>query len=163
MLLEVEELSIRYGRVHAVSGVSLAVGEGVVIGLFAAIAALVAGVVYLTWRWFFTLSPGTLWLGLPLLLAESWAITDEGRKVTFTLRPGLEFSDGSPLRAEDVADLSWQPAQSIASWEFSNPSPPLIAATAVDRTWSARSTPRTTVPAASAAVIAALISEVEAL
>ena len=40
-------------------------------------------------------------------LAESWAVTDEGRKVTFTLRPGLEFSDGSPLRAEDVVH-SWR-------------------------------------------------------
>ncbi len=40
-------------------------------------------------------------------LAESWTVTDEGRKVTFTLRPGLEFSDGSPLRAEDVVH-SWQ-------------------------------------------------------
>ena len=27
-------------------------------------------------------------------LAESWAVTDEGRTVTFTLRPGLKFSDG---------------------------------------------------------------------
>ena len=40
-------------------------------------------------------------------LAESWAVTDEGRKVTFTLRPGLEFSDGSPLRASDVVH-SWR-------------------------------------------------------
>ncbi len=40
-------------------------------------------------------------------LAESWTVTDEGRKVTFTLRPGLEFSDGSPLRASDVVH-SWQ-------------------------------------------------------
>ena len=39
-----------------------------------AIAALLAGAVYLTWRWFFTLSLSTLWLGLPLLLAESWAL-----------------------------------------------------------------------------------------
>jgi oligopeptide transport system substrate-binding protein len=40
-------------------------------------------------------------------LAESWAVTDEGRKVTFTLRPGLQFSDGSPLRASDVVH-SWR-------------------------------------------------------
>jgi oligopeptide transport system substrate-binding protein len=40
-------------------------------------------------------------------LAESWAVTDEGRKVTFTLRPDLEFSDGTPLRAEDVVH-SWR-------------------------------------------------------
>lgn len=40
-------------------------------------------------------------------LAESWSVTDEGRRVTFTLRPGLEFSDGSPLRASDVVH-SWR-------------------------------------------------------
>ncbi len=40
-------------------------------------------------------------------LAESWTVTDEGRKVTFTLRPGLEFSDGTPLLATDVVH-SWQ-------------------------------------------------------
>ena len=40
-------------------------------------------------------------------LAESWTVTDEGRKVTFTLRPDLEFSDGSPLRADDVIH-SWR-------------------------------------------------------
>jgi oligopeptide transport system substrate-binding protein len=40
-------------------------------------------------------------------LAESWTVTDDGRKVTFTLRPGLEFSDGTPLRAEDVVH-SWR-------------------------------------------------------
>ena len=40
-------------------------------------------------------------------LAESWAVADEGRKVTFTLRPDLEFSDGTPLRAEDVVH-SWR-------------------------------------------------------
>ncbi len=30
-------------------------------------------------------------------LAESWIVADDGRQVTFTLRPDLEFSDGSPL------------------------------------------------------------------
>ena len=36
MLLEVEELSIRYGRVHAVRGASLAVGEGEVVAVLGA-------------------------------------------------------------------------------------------------------------------------------
>jgi oligopeptide transport system substrate-binding protein len=40
-------------------------------------------------------------------LAESWTVTDGGTKVTFTLRPNLEFSDGSPLRADDVV-RSWR-------------------------------------------------------
>ena len=40
-------------------------------------------------------------------LAESWAIGDDGRTVTFTLREGLQFSDGSPLKADDVVH-SWR-------------------------------------------------------
>jgi ABC-type transport system substrate-binding protein len=36
-------------------------------------------------------------------LAESWKYNDEGTQVTFTLRPGLKFSDGTPLDAEAVA------------------------------------------------------------
>lgn len=36
-------------------------------------------------------------------LAESWAITEGGRAITFHLRAGLRFSDGSALTAEDVA------------------------------------------------------------
>ncbi len=39
-------------------------------------------------------------------LAESWRIEDGGRRVIFHLRPGLTFSDGSPLRAADVV-RSW--------------------------------------------------------
>ena len=39
-------------------------------------------------------------------LAESWRFADGGRQVTFHLRPGLAFSDGSPLRPSDVA-RSW--------------------------------------------------------
>jgi oligopeptide transport system substrate-binding protein len=40
-------------------------------------------------------------------LAASWAVTAGGTQVTFTLRDGLEFSDGSPLRASDVVH-SWR-------------------------------------------------------
>jgi oligopeptide transport system substrate-binding protein len=39
-------------------------------------------------------------------LAESWTVSDDGRTYTFHLRDGLRFSDGSPLRAEDVR-RSW--------------------------------------------------------
>lgn len=40
-------------------------------------------------------------------LAESWSVEDEGRRVVFTLREGLTFSDGSPLTADDVV-RSWR-------------------------------------------------------
>jgi peptide/nickel transport system substrate-binding protein len=36
-------------------------------------------------------------------LAESWKLSDGGRTITFRLRTGLKFSDGSPLSAFDVA------------------------------------------------------------
>jgi ABC-type oligopeptide transport system substrate-binding subunit len=39
-------------------------------------------------------------------LAESWRVEDDGRRVVFTLREGLTFSDGSPLGAADVR-RSW--------------------------------------------------------
>ena len=39
-------------------------------------------------------------------LADSWQFADGGRQVTFHLRPGLAFSDGSPLRPSDVV-RSW--------------------------------------------------------
>ena len=39
-------------------------------------------------------------------LAESWRFDEGGRAITFRLRSGLAFSDGSPLRPSDVA-RSW--------------------------------------------------------
>ncbi|MEO8224636.1 MAG: peptide ABC transporter substrate-binding protein [Gammaproteobacteria bacterium] len=35
--------------------------------------------------------------------AESWTISPDGLTYTFTLRPGLKWSDGSPLTSEDFA------------------------------------------------------------
>ncbi|MBK5292882.1 MAG: ABC transporter substrate-binding protein [Acidobacteriia bacterium] len=35
-------------------------------------------------------------------LARSWKITDGGRRITFQLREGIQFSDGSPFGAQDV-------------------------------------------------------------
>ncbi|MBD2070412.1 ABC transporter substrate-binding protein [Leptolyngbya sp. FACHB-671] len=35
-------------------------------------------------------------------LAESWEISEDGRRVVFTLREGLRWSDGEPLTADDV-------------------------------------------------------------
>jgi peptide/nickel transport system substrate-binding protein len=36
-------------------------------------------------------------------LASSWKVSTDSRNITFTLRRGLRFSDGSPFDAEDVA------------------------------------------------------------
>ena len=46
-------------------------------------------------------------LAIQPALAESWAVEDGGRRVTFTLRPDLKFSDGTPLVADDVV-RSWR-------------------------------------------------------
>ena len=35
-------------------------------------------------------------------LAQSWGFGDDRRRITFTLRPGLKWSDGEPLTADDV-------------------------------------------------------------
>ena len=35
-------------------------------------------------------------------LAQSWKVSPDGKTLTFTIRPGLEFSDGSSLTARDV-------------------------------------------------------------
>ncbi len=45
-------------------------------------------------------------LHLQPALAESWQFEPGSRRVTFKMRPGLEFSDGSPLRSSDVV-RSW--------------------------------------------------------
>ena len=39
-------------------------------------------------------------------LAESWQADDDGQRITFQLRPGITYSDGSPISAQDVVD-SW--------------------------------------------------------
>lgn len=39
-------------------------------------------------------------------LARAWSVEDEGRRLVFELRPGVTFSDGSPITAEDVV-ASW--------------------------------------------------------
>lgn len=35
-------------------------------------------------------------------LAESWQISEEGRRIVFALRPQLRWSDGKPLTVDDV-------------------------------------------------------------
>jgi peptide/nickel transport system substrate-binding protein len=36
-------------------------------------------------------------------LAQSWKLSKDGRQITFKLRSGISFSDGTPFSAEDVA------------------------------------------------------------
>jgi len=36
-------------------------------------------------------------------LAASWKVDQSGKRITFQIRPGLSFSDGTPFTAEDVA------------------------------------------------------------
>lgn len=69
-----------------------------------ALVALLAGVVYLTWRWGFTLELGSLWLGLPLLLAETWALTAAALFVFSTWRLTAR-TPGAPLEGSTVAVL----------------------------------------------------------
>jgi ABC-type oligopeptide transport system substrate-binding subunit len=39
-------------------------------------------------------------------LAESWTVAQDGQRIEFQLRPNLRYSDGSPIRGQDVVD-SW--------------------------------------------------------
>lgn len=39
-------------------------------------------------------------------LASTWSVDNGGRQITFTMRPGITFSDGSPITAADVR-RSW--------------------------------------------------------
>ena len=36
-------------------------------------------------------------------VAESWDISDDGKTITFKIRPGLKFHSGNPVTPEDVA------------------------------------------------------------
>ncbi|MDJ0955467.1 MAG: ABC transporter substrate-binding protein [Arenicellales bacterium] len=36
-------------------------------------------------------------------VAESWDVSEDGKTITFKIRPGLKFHSGNPVRAEDVA------------------------------------------------------------
>ena len=51
-------------------------------------------------------------------LAAAWELSDDGRRLVLTLRDGLTFSDGTPLRASDAV-RSWlrviDPAASVAA------------------------------------------------
>ncbi len=65
-----------------------------------------AGSAAITAQLFETLTTFDTALNLRPALAASWQVDDAGRRVTFTLRPDLTFSDGSRLTAADVV-RSW--------------------------------------------------------
>jgi ABC-type transport system substrate-binding protein len=65
-----------------------------------------SGSAALTAQFFETLTTFDESLELRPALAESWRIEDGGRRIVFRIRPGLTFSDGTPLRAADVV-RSW--------------------------------------------------------
>ncbi|MEL6586605.1 MAG: ABC transporter substrate-binding protein, partial [Pseudomonadota bacterium] len=49
------------------------------------------------------LDPGDLAAGYTPDLAESWEVSEDGRTITFTMREGVTFHSGNPVRAEDAA------------------------------------------------------------
>lgn len=65
-----------------------------------------SGTAAITAQLFETLTAFDPGLNLRPALASSWDVLDGGRHVRFHLRPGLQFSDGSPLTGADVV-RSW--------------------------------------------------------
>ncbi|HKX19126.1 MAG TPA: ABC transporter substrate-binding protein [bacterium] len=51
-------------------------------------------------------------------LATSWKISPDGLTATFTLRPGVKFSDGSPLTADDVVLSLTRAIDQKGDWGF---------------------------------------------
>lgn len=47
--------------------------------------------------------PADLEAGYRPEVAESWEVSEDGTQITFTIRDGLTFHSGNPVRAEDVA------------------------------------------------------------
>ena len=47
--------------------------------------------------------PSNLEAGYQPDLAESWTVSEDGKTITFTMREGVKFHSGNPVRAEDAA------------------------------------------------------------
>ena len=47
--------------------------------------------------------PSNLDAGYQPDLAESWTVSEDGKTITFTMREGVKFHSGNPVRAEDAA------------------------------------------------------------
>ncbi len=111
MLLEVESLSVRYGRVHAVRGVSLSVGEGEIVAVLGANGAgkssLLKGVLGIT-----KTDSGRVRLNNRDLtnatprerIAAGLALVPEGRRIVMSLSVDENLLMGAYLR-RDVAGV----------------------------------------------------------
>jgi len=73
-------------------------------GQAVATLALLAGTAYLAWRWGWTLRWHTAWLGLPLLVAETWALASVALFV-FSVWRLTARAPGPPLTGARVAVL----------------------------------------------------------
>ena len=51
-------------------------------------------------------------------LAESWELAEDGLSATFTLREGVQFSDGTPLTVDDVVFSLTRAIDQEGSWGF---------------------------------------------
>ena len=51
-------------------------------------------------------------------LATEWTVAPDGLSATFTLRDGVEFSDGSPMTADDVVFSLTRAIDQAGSWGF---------------------------------------------
>ena len=51
-------------------------------------------------------------------LATAWHASKDGKAMTFTLRPGVKFSNGTPLTSKDVAWSLQRDADPKGSWGF---------------------------------------------
>jgi len=61
--------------------------------------------------------------GLTPLLATGWQGSDDGLSITFTLRDGVKWHDGTPFTSADVAFSAmevWKPLQNIGRAVFAN-------------------------------------------
>ncbi len=65
-----------------------------------------SGTAAITAQLYETLTAYDAALQLQPALARTWDVAPDGRRVVFHLRPGLAFSDGTPLTADDVVG-SW--------------------------------------------------------
>lgn len=64
------------------------------------------------------LQPNATGTGLLPDLATSWTISKNGLKYTFSLRPGAEFSNGSPVTAQDVVFSIARSRKLAGGWGF---------------------------------------------